>query len=71
MNTTPIAATADMIAAVRKVNAAERLSAMRVAERVFFECMKSPNFIEEFGSEPARHDAAGQAAAAEVAYRFA
>jgi len=64
-------ATEDMIVAVRSVHASERLSAMKLAERVFFSCLASPSFSEEFSSDQERREAAGMAAAAEVAYRFA
>jgi hypothetical protein len=64
-------ATNEMIAAVLAVHKSERLAAMRLAEKTFFSCLRSPNFTEEFSSDLERQEAAGAAAAAEVSYRFA
>lgn len=65
-----IKATPAMIAAVRAVHPTERRAAAALAERVFFASLDSLRVWDDF--TPAAHvEMAGQAAAAEVAFRFA
>ena len=62
--------TPSMIAAVAKVRPAERHAARLVAEHAFFEALRNPNMEDAHHPEIAR-EWAGEAAAAEVLYRFA
>jgi hypothetical protein len=62
--------TASMIAAVRAVHPSERRAAALVAERVFSDFLATLTAWDDFS--PADHvEMAGDAAAAEVAFRFA
>ena len=62
--------TPSMIAAVSKVRPSERHAARLVAEDTFFKALRSPNMADAHHPEIAR-EWAGEAAAAEVLYRFA
>ena len=61
--------TPSMIAAVAKVRPSERHAARLVAEETFFQALKSPVMEDAHHPEIAR-EWAGEAAAAEVLFRF-
>ena len=65
-----IHATRTMIDAVKSVRPSERLAAARLAEIVYFSAMKSPS-MDDFRNDAERREIAGEAAAAEILYRFA
>jgi hypothetical protein len=62
--------TSSMIAAVAKVRPSERNAARLVAESTFFKYINSPVTVDARDRSEAR-EWAGEAAAAEVRYRFA
>ena len=62
--------TPSMIAAVAKVHTTERHAARLVAEDAFFKALRSPA-IEDANHPEIAREWAGEAAAAEVLYRFA
>lgn len=62
--------TSSMIAAVAKVRPSERNAARLVAESTFFKYINSPVMEDARSSSEAR-EWAGEAASAEVLYRFA
>lgn len=63
-------ATRTMIDAIKSLPPSERLTAAQLAESVYFAAMRSPS-MADLHNDAERHEVAGEAAAAEVLYRFA